>query len=121
MMTEWDVEGTVNIGDIFECSWGYDQTNIDYYQVVAVSKTGRAKLHPIRSGLIETRGQQDIVGPLVDEFKGEPTGYKIPSFSRRTTRDTVTESCWIRINSYSSASRVNPDSTAYKTGVYFGH
>lgn len=24
-------------GDIFRCSWGYDQTNIDYYEVLSVS------------------------------------------------------------------------------------
>ena len=27
---------TVNVGDIYVCSWGYDQTNIDYYKVTAV-------------------------------------------------------------------------------------
>ncbi len=27
---------TVNVGDIYVCSWGYDQTNIDYYKVVNV-------------------------------------------------------------------------------------
>ena len=26
----------VNVGDIFVCSWGYDQTNIDYYKVLEV-------------------------------------------------------------------------------------
>jgi hypothetical protein len=27
---------SVNVGDIYVCSWGYDQTNIDYYKVVNV-------------------------------------------------------------------------------------
>lgn len=27
---------SVQVGDIFRSSWGYEQTNIDYYQVVAV-------------------------------------------------------------------------------------
>jgi len=27
---------TVNIGDIYVTSWGYEQTNIDYYKVVSV-------------------------------------------------------------------------------------
>jgi len=27
---------SVNIGDIYVCSWGYDQTNIDYYKVTNV-------------------------------------------------------------------------------------
>lgn len=26
----------VAVGDIFRCSWGYDQTNVDFYQVTAV-------------------------------------------------------------------------------------
>ena len=27
----------INVGDIFNSSWGYDQTNIDFYQIVSVS------------------------------------------------------------------------------------
>ena len=27
----------VRVGDIFEASWGYDQTNVDHYQVVGVT------------------------------------------------------------------------------------
>ena len=28
------MENKVKIGDIFSCSWGYDQTNIDFYKCV---------------------------------------------------------------------------------------
>ncbi len=31
----------VQVGDIFYASWGYDQTNVDFMQVVEVSKTGK--------------------------------------------------------------------------------
>jgi len=31
----------VAVGDVFRSSWGYDQTNVCYYQTVRVSKTGR--------------------------------------------------------------------------------
>jgi hypothetical protein len=37
---------TVKVGDVFERSWGYDQTNVDFYEVVSVSasgKTGKAR------------------------------------------------------------------------------
>ena len=27
----------VNVGDLFSCSWGYDQTNVDFYMVVKVT------------------------------------------------------------------------------------
>lgn len=29
------------VGDVFYSSWGYDQTNIDYYKVTSISKTGK--------------------------------------------------------------------------------
>src|SRR5438552_359421 len=31
----------VNVGDFFVSSWGYDQTNVDFYRVVEVSKSGK--------------------------------------------------------------------------------
>ena len=31
---------TVNVGDIFVSSWGYDQTNVDFYTVLTVNYTG---------------------------------------------------------------------------------
>lgn len=31
----------VKVGDIFYTSWGYDQTNVDWFQVVDVSATGK--------------------------------------------------------------------------------
>ncbi len=31
----------VKVGDFFHTSWGYDQTNVEMYQVVAISKTGK--------------------------------------------------------------------------------
>lgn len=35
-------KNTVDIGDIFYDSWGYDQTNIDFYQVFSVSPSGKS-------------------------------------------------------------------------------
>jgi hypothetical protein len=32
---------SVKIGDIFHSSWGYDQTNTEYYKIVEISKTGK--------------------------------------------------------------------------------
>ena len=29
------------IGDVFHSSWGYDQTNTEYYKIVEISKTGK--------------------------------------------------------------------------------
>jgi len=35
---------SVKVGDIFYTSWGYDQTNIDFVKVVALSPTGKTAL-----------------------------------------------------------------------------
>lgn len=32
---------SVKVGDVFNSSWGYDQTNIEFYKVVSISKTGK--------------------------------------------------------------------------------
>ncbi len=38
------------IGDVFHSSWGYDQTNTEYYKIVEISKTGKtAKVVQIAS------------------------------------------------------------------------
>ena len=33
---------TVKVGDIFHCSWGYDMTINDYYQVVGLTPSGKS-------------------------------------------------------------------------------
>lgn len=38
----------VEVGDVFEYSWGYDQTNVDYFEVIAVTPSGKSvRLRPI--------------------------------------------------------------------------
>ena len=34
----------LKVGDIFETSWGYDQTNYDYIAVVGISKSGKTAI-----------------------------------------------------------------------------
>jgi len=49
------LDAPVKVGDIFYNSWGYDQTNIDWYQVVAVSPSGKTcKIRRIEGKLKET-------------------------------------------------------------------
>lgn len=30
-----------SVGTVYSRSWGYDQTNVDYYELVSISKTGK--------------------------------------------------------------------------------
>ena len=36
-MTETGIRAAVQVGDFFVCSWGYDQTNVDYYKVISLT------------------------------------------------------------------------------------
>lgn len=42
MSTDTTAPATVEVGTVFVRSWGYDQTNVDYYEIVSVSSTGKS-------------------------------------------------------------------------------
>lgn len=69
----------IKIGEIFYNSWGYEQTNIDFYQVVAVAKKS-IKLRQIAA--IKTPdaeyGDRGTSMPDVGNFISEITKTKIP-------------------------------------------
>ena len=64
-----DTNTTFKVGDILSASWGYEQTNIDFFQVVKVTE----KTATIRE-IEQTKeyNPQAMTGtclPLVDQFK----------------------------------------------------
>lgn len=50
---------SVKVGDIFYSSWGYDQTNVDFYQVVAINKS-MATLREIGAVSSSVEGMSDM-------------------------------------------------------------
>ena len=64
----------VNVGDIFYASWGYDQTNVDWYQVT--EKVGKSTLVIRKVANIGACGGQGPdygrCTPAIDQFIGEP-------------------------------------------------
>lgn len=62
----------LQVGTVLRESWGYDQTNIDYYQVIEISPSGRTCV--IREIAARSVGPS-MTGscwPLADEFIGKP-------------------------------------------------
>ena len=37
--------GTVSVGDVFVSSWGYEQTNVNFYQVISVHGKKTVTVH----------------------------------------------------------------------------
>lgn len=59
------------VGDVLYDSWGYDQTNIDFYQVVAVGPKS-VKIREIGQVVTKEAGYLcEYVAPDVDNFVGE--------------------------------------------------
>jgi hypothetical protein len=90
------------VGDILVCSWGYDQTNIDYYQVIKVTKAS-VRIGKIRSTL--TRGQyEDAAMPVRDAFVADhPTQPRYNGKMFRVRLGAPGEGYSVKIESYASA------------------
>ena len=58
----------IKIGDVYVCSWGYEQTNVNFYQVV--EKTPKmVRVKPIRSRIKQEGNLCGYATPLKDKFK----------------------------------------------------
>lgn len=80
------------VGDVLIDSWGYEQTNVDYYQVIELVGKSSVVMQQIRGE--KTHGSNGDSGkcvPVLNSFVGEP-------FTKK-----VTNGHWVRMNSYSSA------------------
>ncbi|MDE2344392.1 MAG: hypothetical protein KGL63_13575 [Betaproteobacteria bacterium] len=92
------------VGDILVSSWGYDQTNIDYYQVTAIHGKNSVTIRPIAAASKDTGYMTGESVPQSGAFIGEPM--------RKMARDGR-----VRITSFSSARKWN---TATVAGVPVG-
>lgn len=63
----------VHVGDIYYTSWGYDQTNVDFYQVVTLKGKHTAVLRPIAPDYLGGCKMQGMVRPRRNVFEGEAT------------------------------------------------
>lgn len=102
---------SLEVGDVLRSSWGYEQTNIDYYKVISL--VGKNSVEIAEIGCFADYDGQNMSGhclPDPEEIKGE-------SFTRRVLHgDTV------KVNSCNSASKheytVEGGERVYKKSYY---
>ena len=84
------------IGTIFVDSWGYDQTNVDYYQIIERPSKHFAVVRQIGSSMVEGSAGYDCcnVVPVKDSFCGDPFRAKLSlnSFSGKGVENFKTRS-----------------------------
>lgn len=89
--------GSVSVGDVFASSWGYEQTNVTFYQVLSTHGKKTVTVREVRAAT---------------KLSGSMTGYKTPvlnDFTGETLKRQVKD-CFDRL-----AIRIEDYETAYKT------
>lgn len=67
---------TLKVGDILRSSWGYDQTNIDYYQITKLIGEHMVEARMIGGESESTAWLQGKCVPMPDKFIGPPKRYR---------------------------------------------
>ena len=81
------------VGDVLVSSWGWEQTNIDFYEVVKVSGSF-VTVREIKCNVVSRNANGGNVVPVPGEFIGDPIRRKVVSG-------------WIPINSYAGAKKAD--------------
>lgn len=126
----------VKVGDFFSSSWGYDQTNVDFYKVVGMTPSGKSvRVQKWTSALHSSNGPQDYVVPGespatyidwsgVDQNadywtqKEQKVEREVAVMTKRLS--SYGSGAYISLNSYSSTSLWD-GKPEYQTGHGYGH
>ena len=84
---------SVKVGDIFVCSWGYDQTNVDYYKVLAV-KNKSVVIAEVGQSRNYTGNMQGECVPNVNEIVGQPMTKRIQADCGDSVSLKITSFSW---------------------------
>lgn len=102
-----DVIKDIKVGDLFSSSWGYDQTNVDFYQVIEV-KGKTFTIRPIGGRSVpgsggDYNGMADKVVAVRDAFLEDLVRY--PILKKRS----------LKLNSYSWLSKTDEKEEHYRS------
>lgn len=62
---------TVSVGDVFASYWGYEQTNVTFYQVLSVHGKKTVTVREIRANSEYTDSMVGFKTPILNDFTGE--------------------------------------------------
>lgn len=130
------VTAGVEVGDFFYSSWGYDQTNVDFYKVVGLTPKG-VKIQKWSSKCVADNGPStsvvpgdgpatytdwSAVTPEMDfwEQKEAKVEKDAPVVTKRLSSYDGGTSAYISLTSYSSARKWD-GTPKYETGAGWGH
>lgn len=96
--------GTVKPGDIFVSSWGCEQTNVNFYQVISVHGKKTVTVREVRGDFIFSQSMAGKVRPQKNDFISDPIKRQIKTCSDRP---------FISIEDYENAYQCISDESHY--------
>jgi len=108
----------LKVGQTLVCSWGYDQTNIDFYQITKLIGNHFCEIQSINCDSIDYDKYTDkkkiaSIKPVIDNGQ--------PRLKRRIRWSKICNSASVSINSYSNAYTVDENRTYSQTAYGYGH
>ena len=108
-----DMDRPIEVGDVYAANWGYDQTNIDFYQCDGITPSGKSvRVRKIGWRHVGGSVGWDYIVPVEDYFIGD-------TMTRRTQRHNYHPS--FNVKSYATAFRTTWNVRHGRTAVGFGH
>jgi len=101
----------LEVGAILVSSWGYDQTNVDFYEVTEI-KGKMVVVREIALKNVGSSGDRDKVVPIPHKFIGKPL--------KRKPTGRGTQGAWVKIDNVQTA-RLWDGKPEYQTSPYAGH
>lgn len=93
----------LKVGDVLRSCWGYDQTNIDYYQITALVGAQMVEYRPIAQQAEDTGNMRGQCVPAPGEFAGAAKRARVSDYG---SRDSV------KVSSCANAYKVHPQMVA---------
>lgn len=105
----------VGVGTIFASSWGWDQTQVDFYEVVGMTPSGKS-VRVVRIGAEVVEGDAHS-----ERVRARPGSAK-PDAEVMTKRlqDGGRMGAAFKVASYANAYQTTAEATHYRTGPYGG-
>lgn len=100
----------LQVGDVLSASWGYNQTNVNFYEITRVVGKATVELREIQSKVVRETGHALYVVPAKGKWKRGST----------TEKKRVSTSGSVKINSSIRASKWD-GKPMYETSPYAGH
>lgn len=102
----------LQVGDILSSSWGYEQTNVDFYQVQRLAGKTMVEVVKVENQIVDYNETSDYVKPY--------TANKGSKIYRRKIQGADTERPYINISTFQFA-RLWDGTPQRQTNAYYGH